>query len=136
MAEATRSAQEAYRTTDTTADNTTGGTVGSSAEGQGASKGPGMMGYSTEQPYGRGRVSGGGARQAREPSSSGLSKTWEQAMNYSRENPGKSTLIAFGAGVGVGLLMTNGFTTRRRSQRIVPPLMNAISEIASALFRS
>ena len=56
-------------------------------------------------------------------------------MNYSRENPGKSTLIAFGVGIGVGLLMTNGITTRSRSQRIVPPLMNALSEIASALFR-
>lgn len=131
MAEATKSAQEAFRTTG----KTTGGTIGSSAQSQDASEGSRIIGYSTEQPSGRGGVTGGGARQAREDSSYGLNKTWEQAMNYSRENPGKSTLIAFGVGVGVGLLMTNSFTTRSRSQRIVPPLMNALSEIASALFR-
>jgi hypothetical protein len=131
MAEATKSAQEAFSTTG----KTTGGTIGSSAQSQDASEGSGMFGYSTEQPSGIGLESG--ARQAREDSPYGLNKnkTLEQAMNYSRENPGKSTLIAFGVGVGVGLLMTNSFTTRSRSQRIVPPLMNALSEIASALFR-
>jgi hypothetical protein len=129
MAEATKSAQEAFRTTG----KTTGGTIGSSAQSQDASEGSRMFGYSTEQPSGMGRESG--ARQAREESSYGLNKALEQAMNYSRENPGKSTLIAFGVGVGLGVLMTNSFTTRSRSQRIVPPLMNALSEIASALFR-
>ena len=128
MAEATKSAQEAFKTT--------GGTIGSAAQSQDASAGSRVIGQSREQISGEGRVSGGGAaRQTREQSSYSLNKTWEQAMNYSRENPGKSTLIAFGVGVGVGLLMVNGFTTRSRSQRIVPPLMNALSEIASALFR-
>ena len=132
MAEATKSAQEAFETTG----KTTGGTIGSTAHSQSASAGSKVMGQSTEQTSGEGRVSGGGvARQTREQSSYSLNKTWEQAMNYSRENPGKSTLIAFGVGVGVGLLMVNGFTTRSRSERIVPPLMNALSEIASALFR-
>jgi len=131
MAEATKSAQEAFKTTG----GTTGGTIGSHSHSQDAGAGSRMTGGSTEQPSGQGRVSGGGARQAREHSSYGLYKTWEQAMNYSRENPGKSTLIAFGVGVGLGLLMVNGFTTRSRSRRIVPPLMNALSEIASELFR-
>lgn len=67
--------------------------------------------------------------------SHGLNETWEQAMDYSRENPGRSTLIAFGVGVGVGLLMANGFATRSRTRRIVPPVMNALSEIATELFR-
>jgi hypothetical protein len=132
MAEATKSAQEAFKKT--------GGTIGSTAQGRDASAGSRVIGQSTEQISGQisgeRPVSGGeGARQAREQSSYSLNKTWEQAMNYSRENPGKSTLIAFGVGVGVGLLMVNGFTTRSRSRRIVPPLMNALSEIASALFR-
>jgi ElaB protein len=132
MAEATKSAQEAFRTTGKTTDKT----VGSSAQSQDAGEGSSTIGRSAEQPSRRGRVSGVAAtREAREDSSSGLNKTWEQAMNYSRENPGKSTLIAFGVGIGLGLLMSNGFTTRSRSQRIVPPLMNAISEITSALFR-
>jgi ElaB protein len=67
--------------------------------------------------------------------SHGLNETLEQAMDYSRENPGKSTLIAFGLGLGVGLLMANSFATRSRTRRIVPPVMNALSEIASELFR-
>jgi ElaB/YqjD/DUF883 family membrane-anchored ribosome-binding protein len=64
-----------------------------------------------------------------------MNETWEQAMEYGRENPGKATLIAFGAGLGVGLLLANGFVTRSRSRRIVPPVMNALSEIASEIFR-
>jgi ElaB/YqjD/DUF883 family membrane-anchored ribosome-binding protein len=64
-----------------------------------------------------------------------MNETWEQAMEYGRENPGKATLIAFGAGVGVGLLLANGFVTRSRSRRIVPPVMNALSEIAAEIFR-
>jgi len=30
---------------------------------------------------------------------------YNRAVDYSRENPGKTTLIAFGVGVGVGLLL-------------------------------
>jgi len=135
MAEATKNAQEAFKTTGKASDQTIGGTIGSPAESRDASEGSRPFGYSTERPSGGRRVSGGAARQAREHSSYGLNKTWEQVMNYSRENPGKSTLIAFGVGIGVGLLMTNGLTTRSRSQRVIPPLMNALSEIASALFR-
>jgi ElaB/YqjD/DUF883 family membrane-anchored ribosome-binding protein len=67
--------------------------------------------------------------------SQGLNETYEQAMDYSREHPGRSTLIAFGLGVGVGLLMAGNFATRSRTRRIVPPVMNALSEIASELFR-
>jgi len=105
----------------------------------------------TEQPSGGGQArqtsqatSGGAARRAREHSSfrydqSGSSSTMEREagriMDYSRENPGRSTLIAFGVGVGVGLLMAGGIATRSRTQRIVPPVMNALSEIARELFR-
>jgi hypothetical protein len=75
------------------------------------------------------------ASEAYNRASHGMNETWEQAMEYGRENPGKATLIAFGAGVGVGLLLANGFVTRSRSRRIVPPVMNALSEIASEIFR-
>jgi hypothetical protein len=118
MAETTKSAQEAIR----------------------AASSP----ISTEQPVTGVRASGAAAAagQARERSAprepaptSGLSGAWEQAMTYSRANPGKATLIVFGVGVGLGLLMANGFTTRSRTRRIVPPVMNALSEIASELFR-
>lgn len=117
MAETTKSAQEAIR----------------------AASSP----ISTEQPVTGVRASGAAAAagQARERSAPrepaptfGLSSAWEQAMNYSRANPGKATLIVFGVGLGAGLLMANGFTTRNRARRIVPPVMNALSEIASELF--
>lgn len=63
-----------------------------------------------------------------------VTESWDQAVEYGRKNPGTATLIAFGAGVGVGLLIANGMNTRSRSQRIVPPIMNALSQIATELF--
>ena len=67
--------------------------------------------------------------------SRGVTESVDQALDYGRKNPGTATLIAFGAGVGFGLLIANGLNTRSRSQRIVPPVMNALSEIAAELFR-
>lgn len=64
-----------------------------------------------------------------------MNETWEQAMDYSRQNPGTATLIAFGAGIGVGLLIASSLSSRSRVQRVIPPVMNALSEIASELFR-
>jgi ElaB/YqjD/DUF883 family membrane-anchored ribosome-binding protein len=64
-----------------------------------------------------------------------VTETWDQAMDYGRRNPGTATMIAFGAGVGVGLLIANGMGSRSRTQRLVPPVMNALSEIAAELFR-
>ncbi len=64
-----------------------------------------------------------------------VNHTWEQAMDYGREHPGKASLIAFGAGLGVGLLMAGGMASRNRTRRIVPPVMNALTEIAREVFR-
>lgn len=66
-----------------------------------------------------------------------VNETVEQAKVYSRENPGTTTLIAFGAGIGVGLLLAGGVLTshRSRSQRLVQPVMTALTEIAGELFR-
>lgn len=66
-----------------------------------------------------------------------VNETLDHAKEYSRENPGTATLVAFGVGVGVGVLLTSGVLTsgRSRSQRIVPPVMTALSEIAAELFR-
>lgn len=66
----------------------------------------------------------------------GVNQTYHQAMDYGRENPGTMTLIAFGAGVAVGLLIAGGVGgSRSRTSRIVPPVMNALSDIAQELFR-
>jgi ElaB/YqjD/DUF883 family membrane-anchored ribosome-binding protein len=67
--------------------------------------------------------------------SQSLNQTYQQAKDYGRENPGTMTLIAFGAGIGVGLLLAGGGTSRRRTRRIVPPVMNALSEIATVFLR-
>ena len=42
-----------------------------------------------------------------------VSKQYEKAVDYGRENPGITALIAFGVGVGVGLLLVSSFSTLR-----------------------
>jgi ElaB/YqjD/DUF883 family membrane-anchored ribosome-binding protein len=69
--------------------------------------------------------------------SKGLNESYTQAIDYGRENPGKTTLIAFGAGIGIGLLLAGSMSSSRNSRtgRIVPPVMNALTEIAREVFR-
>ena len=65
-----------------------------------------------------------------------LNETYSQAIDYGREHPAQLTLIAFGAGIGIGILLSTGLSTSRsRTGRIVPPVVNALSEIAIELFR-
>ena len=64
-----------------------------------------------------------------------LNEQYERAISYGRENPGKTTLIAFGVGVGVGMLMAGGFKARNRRSRLVEPVMNALSALAYNLVR-
>ena len=42
-----------------------------------------------------------------------VGEQYEKAVDYGRENPGITTLLAFGVGVGVGLLLVSGFNTLR-----------------------
>ena len=64
-----------------------------------------------------------------------LGNTYDQAMTYGRQNPGTLTLIAFGAGVGIGLLLAGSFSGRSRTRRIAEPVVNALSEIALEFLR-
>jgi len=73
--------------------------------------------------------------QAYQRASESMSKSLDQAIGYGKENPGKATLIAFGAGIGVGFIIASNFSGRSRSRRMVPPVMNAISQIAKEFFR-
>lgn len=75
--------------------------------------------------------------EAYQQASRSVNETLGQAKEYSRENPGTATLVAFGVGVGVGVLLASGMLNsgRSRSQRLVPPVMSALSEIAAELFR-
>jgi hypothetical protein len=74
------------------------------------------------------------ATEAYDKAAETLSHTYDQAMTYSRDNPGKFTLLAFGAGVGVGVLLA-GSGGRRRTRRYAEPVVNALYDIALEFFR-
>lgn len=68
--------------------------------------------------------------------SKSLNEGYTRAIDYGRANPGKTSLIIFGAGLGVGLLLANSAGgSRSRKGRIVTPVMNALTDIATQLFR-
>src|SRR6185295_16087524 len=49
-----------------------------------------------------------------------VNEQYNRAVDYSRENPGKTTLIAFGIGIGVGALLLGNFrSSRGRRNRVV-----------------
>ncbi|MEK6285664.1 MAG: hypothetical protein AABO57_07980 [Acidobacteriota bacterium] len=65
-----------------------------------------------------------------------VSSTYDQTMTYGRDNPGKLTLIAFGAGIGIGVLLASGLGGgRSRNSRFAEPIVTALSQVALQLFR-
>jgi hypothetical protein len=111
---------------------------------------PGQSGSATRQAYesSTGKIRELGAEvkeragqakdtfnQAYQRASHGMSEGWDHAMDYSRSHPAQATLIAFGAGIGIGLLLAGNLHSRNRTRRLVPPVMNALSEIAREIFR-
>lgn len=70
--------------------------------------------------------------EAYDKTSQTLNATYGQAMEYGREHPGQLTLIAFGAGIGIGLLLASTFSSR---SRIMPPVVDALTGIATEIFR-
>jgi ElaB protein len=76
------------------------------------------------------------ASEAYDQANKKLSEQYEKAINYGRENPGKTTLIALGVGVGVGALLVSNFSaSRSRRSRMVGPVMKLVSTLARELFR-
>ncbi len=57
-----------------------------------------------------------------------LSQGYDQAISYGRDNPGTVTLVAFGAGFALGLLLSG--TRRSRTSRYAEPIVNVLSDIA------
>lgn len=72
---------------------------------------------------------------AYEKTSEVLTNTYDQTMTYGRDNPGKLTLIAFGAGIGIGVLLASGLGGRRSNSRYTEPIVNALSQVALAFFK-
>jgi ElaB/YqjD/DUF883 family membrane-anchored ribosome-binding protein len=74
--------------------------------------------------------------EAYEKTSEVLTNTYDQTMTYGRENPGKLTMIAFGAGIGIGILLASGLGGgRSRNARFAEPIVGALSQVALELFR-
>ena len=73
--------------------------------------------------------------EAYERTSHALNDSYGRAIDYGSQHPGQAMIIAFGIGVGVGLLISSNVSSRGRTSRIVPPVMNALSEIAAEMFR-
>ena len=67
--------------------------------------------------------------------SKSLNEGYVKAIDYGRSNPGKMSLIMFGAGLGVGLLLAANNSGRSRRGRIIEPVMNALTDISRELFR-
>jgi hypothetical protein len=64
-----------------------------------------------------------------------LNEQFVRMIDYGRENPGKAALIAFGVGLGAGLIVTGSFSARNRRSRRVETVMNALSALAYNLVR-
>lgn len=72
--------------------------------------------------------------QAYERSSRAIGETYDHALDYGRHNPGKAALIAFGIGIGVGMLVL-GSGRRSRVSRYGEPIVNALSNMALEFVR-
>jgi ElaB/YqjD/DUF883 family membrane-anchored ribosome-binding protein len=68
-------------------------------------------------------------------SAQAIEQTYDHAMDYGRNNPGKTVMIAFGVGLGVGMLLL-GSSRRSRMSRYGEPIVNALSNIAIEFMRT
>ncbi len=73
--------------------------------------------------------------QAYDKSARAIGDTYNQALAFGRQNPGKATLIAFGIGVGVGMLLL-GSRRHSRIRRYGEPIVNALSNMAMEFVRN
>lgn len=64
-----------------------------------------------------------------------IGNTYDQAITYGRDNPGRTMLIAFGAGVGIGVLLASNMSGRGRMSRIGEPIVTALSQVALEFLR-
>ncbi|MDI6851975.1 MAG: hypothetical protein QME75_00020 [Deltaproteobacteria bacterium] len=72
--------------------------------------------------------------EAYEKTSRAVTGAYEEAVSYGRENPAMMTLIAFGIGVGVGLLLASSMR-RPRYGGFAEPLIGAFQDFARDYLR-
>jgi ElaB/YqjD/DUF883 family membrane-anchored ribosome-binding protein len=67
-------------------------------------------------------------------SSDAVGRAYDKAMDYSRENPSRATLIALGAGFGLGLVVAYSSGGRRRDRGMFPTLAAAVADTVLNVF--
>ena len=79
------------------------------------------------------------AAEAYDKTSRAVTENYQRALDFGRDNPGTTSLIALGAGlgagIGLGVLLANNYSSRSRASRVVPPVLNALTTLAYDLFR-
>ena len=71
--------------------------------------------------------------QAYKKTSKVAGNSYNQAMTYGRQNPGKFALIALGAGIAIGLFLVKGSSSRSRTGKIIGPAVGALAKIATEI---
>lgn len=74
------------------------------------------------------------ATETYDKTSQALNNAYDQAMSYGRQNPGKTTMIAFGVGLGLGLFIASG--RRSRMSRYAEPMVSALTNVAMEFVRN
>jgi hypothetical protein len=54
-------------------------------------------------------------------------RLYHEVLEFGRSNPGTATLVALGAGIGVGLWLANGDRSSRYRRRVVPSLATHVA---------
>lgn len=72
--------------------------------------------------------------QAYQQSAQAVGRSYDQAMEYGRSHPGRTALISFGIGVGIGMLLI-GSSRRSGISRYGEPVVNALSNMALQFIR-
>jgi hypothetical protein len=103
---------------------TTTGSADSAARERGEGRGAGMMDQAKLK-----------AGQIYNQVNRNLNEQYERVLGYGRRSPGKATLIVFGAGVGLRLLVAGSIDAQRSRGRLIEPVMNALSALTCNLIR-
>jgi len=83
------------------------------------------------QEYGRATQ---GFTEAYDRTARKVNSAYRQVTEYGEDHPGAMTLIAFGAGIGTGLLLAS-LGSRSRTERILNPILTAVADVAKEVLR-
>jgi len=71
---------------------------------------------------------------AYERTSETANRLYQDALDYGREHPATTMLVAFGAGVGLGMMLSDGGRSSRYRRNIVPAIATAAAEAVLDIF--